>query len=122
MKLSTFFPFRYGILLKLFTVVLIVLIPIYIIVSLMSNSGVDIIRQQILMLMEQKSDYFVSATDSELERIAKLQKDLADDPDLQSISIRPDTLRITNGRKRLTICSRNYVRFQNRAGTLRKLS
>ncbi|MBP1992980.1 sensor histidine kinase [Paenibacillus eucommiae] len=93
MKLSTFFPFRYGILLKLFTVFLIVLIPIYIIVSLMSKSGVNIIREQILMLMEQKSDYFVSATDSELERIAKLQKDLSDDPDLQSLSIRPDTLR-----------------------------
>ncbi|QNK60321.1 sensor histidine kinase [Paenibacillus sp. PAMC21692] len=93
MKLSTFFPFRYGILLKLFTVFLIVLIPIYIIVSLMSKSGVNMIRQQILTLMEQKSDYFISATDSELERIAKLQKDLSDDPDLQSISIRPDTLR-----------------------------
>ncbi len=93
MKLSTFFPFRYGILQKLFTIFLIVLVPIYIIVYLMSNSGVNIIRQQILTLMEQKSDYFVSATDSELERIAKLQKDMADDPDLQSLSIRPDTLR-----------------------------
>lgn len=93
MKLSTFFPFRYGILQKLFTIFLIVLVPIYIIVYLMSNSGVNIIRQQILTLMEQKSEYFVNATDSELERIAKLQKDMADDPDLQSLSIRPDTLR-----------------------------
>lgn len=93
MKLSTVFLFRYGILQKLFTIFLIVLIPIFIIVYFMSESGVDIIRKQTLTLMEQKSDYFVSATDSELERIAKLQKDLTDDPDLQSISLRPDTLR-----------------------------
>lgn len=93
MKWSTVFPFRYGILLKLFTVFLIVLIPIYVMVSLMIQSGVKTIRQQVLTLMEQKSDYFVSATDAELQRIAMLQKDLADDPDLQSISIRPDTLR-----------------------------
>jgi len=92
MKLSALFPFRYGIFLKLLTTFLLVFIPVYLISSLMSKSGVDIIRQQILVLMEQKSDFFVSSMDSELKRVFQLQEDFLKDPDLQAISIRSDTL------------------------------
>lgn len=92
MKLSALFPFRYGIFLKLLTTFLLVFIPVYLISSLMNKSGVEIIRQQLLVLMEQKSDFFVSSMDSELERVFQLQEDFLKDQDLQAISIRSDTL------------------------------
>ncbi|GBG06456.1 hypothetical protein PAT3040_00983 [Paenibacillus agaridevorans] len=92
MKLSTLFPFRYGIFLKLLATFLVVFIPVFLISSLMNKSGVDIIRQQLLVLMEQKSDFFVSSMDSELKRAFQLQEDFLKDPDLQAISIRFDTL------------------------------
>ncbi|MBP1994500.1 sensor histidine kinase [Paenibacillus eucommiae] len=92
-KMSALFPFRYGIFLKLLTTFLLICIPVYLISSLMSKSGVELIRQQILVLMEQKSDFFVSSMDSELKRVFQLQEDFLKDPDLQVISIRSDTLR-----------------------------
>ncbi|MFC3803834.1 sensor histidine kinase [Cohnella sp. GCM10012308] len=92
MKLSALFPVRYGIFMKLLTTFLLVFIPVYLISSLMNKFGVDIIRQQLLVLMEQKSDFFVSSMDSELERVFQLQQDFLKDQDLQAISIRSDTL------------------------------
>jgi two-component system sensor histidine kinase YesM len=92
LKLSALFPVRYGIFMKLLTTFLLVFIPVYLISSLMNKSGVDIIRQQLLVLMEQKSDFFVSSMDSELERVFQLQEDFLKDQDLQAISIRLDTL------------------------------
>lgn len=92
-NISNLFPFRYGIFLKLLTTFLMVCIPIYLIGTLMSKSGVDIIRQQVLVLMKQKSDYFVSSMESELKNVLQLQENFLKDSDLQMISIRSDTLR-----------------------------
>ncbi|MFC5402722.1 sensor histidine kinase [Cohnella soli] len=92
--MNTMFPLRYGIFLKLWTTFLAILIPIYAIAFLMSKSGVDIMRQQIYHLMEQKSAYFVSSMDSEFERISRLQLEFLSDSDLQDLSNRPETLKV----------------------------
>ncbi|MCD9025560.1 sensor histidine kinase [Cohnella silvisoli] len=92
--MNTLFPLRYGIFLKLWTTFLAILIPIYVIAFFMSKSGVDIMRQQIFHLMEQKSAYFVSSMDSEFERISRLQLEFLGDSDLQDLSNRSETLKV----------------------------
>ncbi|MFC5407198.1 sensor histidine kinase [Cohnella soli] len=83
-----------GIFMKLFATFLAVFFPIYVIGSLMSKTGVDLLRQQILVLMEQKSAFFVSSFDAEMARISQLQVNFLVDPDLQAISIRNESLRV----------------------------
>ncbi|WP_391570865.1 sensor histidine kinase [Cohnella sp.] len=85
-------PFRSGIFLKLLLTLLFIFIPIYLIGFMMNKSGENIIRQQILYLMEQKSSFFVTSLDSEFNRIFRLQTNFLNDTDLQDISIRPDSL------------------------------
>lgn len=86
------FPRRYGIFLKLLTTFLTILIPIYFIAFMMNKSGVDIMRDQITRLMEQKSAYFVSTMDSEFDRISHLQLEFLGDSDLLNLSSRSETL------------------------------
>jgi len=88
----TIFPFRYGIFLKLLMTFLAVCIPIFIVSSLMNQSGVNVIRQQVLLLMEQKSEYLISSIDKELKRIFFLQEHFLQDSDLHTISISPITM------------------------------
>ncbi|MBP1994261.1 sensor histidine kinase [Paenibacillus eucommiae] len=85
-------PFRSGIFLKLLITLLFIFIPIYLISFMMNKSGENIIRQQILYLMEQKSSFFVTSLDAEFNRIFKLQTNFLNDSDLQDVSIRPDSL------------------------------
>lgn len=84
--------FRSGIFLKLFMTLLFIIIPIYLISFMMNKSGENIIRQQVLVLMEQKSSFFVTSLDSEFNRIFRLQTNFLNDSDLQDVSIRPDSL------------------------------
>jgi len=94
------FQFRYGIFLKLLTTFMIICIPLFLISSLMFKSAVNIIRQQVLVLMEQKVDFRVSSLDAELERIFLLQERFLFDEDLQFLSMNPLT-------------SFNYDRFKS---------
>jgi len=94
------FQFRYGIFLKLLTTFMIICIPLFLISSLMFKSAVNIIRQQVLVLMEQKVDFRVASLDAELERIFLLQERFLFDEDLQFLSMNPLT-------------SFNYDRFKS---------
>jgi len=87
------FPRHYGIFPKLWTTFLAILIPIYIIAFMMNKSGIDIMREQIMHLMEQKSAYFVSSMDSEFDRISRLQLEFLGDSDLHDLSGRLETLK-----------------------------
>ncbi len=87
------YTFKRGIFFKTLLGFILILVPFFIINAFIHRSGVDIIRQQITAVMQQKVDYLASSLDAELNRIVQLQMQFNNDSDLQDLSIRSDSLR-----------------------------
>lgn len=93
MKLRELYAFKNGIFFKTLLGLILILVPFFITNSFINRSGVDILRQQITSVMQQKVDYLATSIDAELNRIVQLQMQFNNDSDLQDLSIRSGSLR-----------------------------
>ncbi|MBP1993746.1 sensor histidine kinase [Paenibacillus eucommiae] len=77
---------------KLVGTLLFITIPIYVISLVMNQRAADIVRNEISNSMEQKTDYALNSIETEIERIVGLQRAFINDPDLNDLSIRSQSL------------------------------